>query len=546
VLKIGTKTRDALQRIDQRPHPDQWSDDELLSLPEAAALFWPDGPLTTASLHTAPRDGQLAVAKSAGAAAKTGVREAGHILMYVLFYGPDNVHATITAMRGNGGAAVRSKGPRLVGVYEDYFRRLQMLFAGRVAEETVFGSPSHGSGRTASPVIIVDVADRALHGRIAHQWKDVLALTELGRQGLTFIGATNDVRRCDPAIVGAGRLNRIINVRLPGDPDIEKMMRVRLHGDLKNEALEEMSLLAIGSSGADVGRIIKDARRQARQEERALSISDVRHAILGSEEELSKEELERAAIHEAGHIVVAVVHGGPADIHALVAGSRRSSGFVVSKDREPSAGTLDEYRLVLQGLLAGQAAEELKFGAAGSGAGGSLGSDLDQATRIAAAMVGSFGHAGPHPLLFLAERHRTDVIMNHAYLRAAVHRELAAALKEAKRILGEQHGALKEVAARLRSRGRIDGHEVDQVLADYSGNTQEETDIAGNEPVTGQAHNDRDGCRGTWRTTPAVPSPDDKRVLDESFDSGSAGVGDRIGDKLEIAVQGPFERRFDT
>jgi cell division protease FtsH len=286
-----------------------------------------------------------------------------------------------------------------------------------------------------------------------------------GRHGLIFIAATNDVRRCDPAIVRAGRLNRIINVRLPGPPDIEKMMRVRLRGDLKDEPLEEMSLLAIGSSGADVERIIKDARRQARQEERQLSITDVRHAILGSKEELSGKELERAAVHEAGHIIVAVVHGGPEDIHAVVAGARQSAGFVVSKNREPSAGTLEEYRLVLQGLLAGRAAEELELLAAGSGSGGSLGSDLDQAGRVAAALVGSFGHAGPHPLLFLAERHQTDVIMDHAYLRSAVHQELANAFDEAKRVLTRHHGALTEVAARLRARGRIDGHEVEEIIA---------------------------------------------------------------------------------
>jgi cell division protease FtsH len=300
-----------------------------------------------------------------------------------------------------------------------------------------------------------------------------------GRQGLIFIGATNDVRRCDPAIVRAGRLNRIIKVRLPGPPDIEKMMRVRLRGDLKNEALEEMSLLAIGSSGADVERIIKDARRQARQEERPLSITDVRHAILGSKEELSAEELERSAVHEAGHIIVAVVHGGPADIHAVVAGSRRSSGFVVSKNREPTAGTLDEYRLVMQGLLAGRAAEELELGAAGSGAGGSQDSDLAQATRIAAALVGSFGHVGPHPLIFLAERHQTELIMDHAYLRSAAHQELSSAFEEAKRILVLNRGALKEVAARLRSNGRVDGNEVEQVLAYYSGSDQAEPATAG-------------------------------------------------------------------
>ncbi|MBR1133284.1 AAA family ATPase [Bradyrhizobium iriomotense] len=293
--------------------------------------------------------------------------------------------------------------------------------------------------------------------------------TAKGRQKVIFIGATNDVRRCDPALVRAGRLNRIIHVRLPGPPDIEKMMRVRLRGDLADEPLEEMSLLAIGSSGADVERIVKDARRQARREQRALSVVDVRRAILGRTNELSAEELERAAFHEAGHIILEVLHGGPADIHAVVAGSRNAAGFVVSKGRKPTAGTLEEYRREMQGLLAGRAAEEIELGAAGDGSGGSEGSsDLSQATRIAAALVGSFGHAGPHPLLFLADRSRTHEIVDHAYLRAAVHQELTAAFDEAKRLLGEHRAALREVAARLRVRGRIDGYEVERIIADAS------------------------------------------------------------------------------
>ena len=53
-------------RVVQRPDPQQWTDDELMNLPEAAALFWPDGPLTVASLRTAIRDEQLAVAVIAG------------------------------------------------------------------------------------------------------------------------------------------------------------------------------------------------------------------------------------------------------------------------------------------------------------------------------------------------------------------------------------------------------------------------------------------------------------------------------------------------
>lgn len=53
-------------RVAKRSSPDDWQDFEILSLPEAAALFFPDGPLTTTSLRTAVRDRQLEVAVIAG------------------------------------------------------------------------------------------------------------------------------------------------------------------------------------------------------------------------------------------------------------------------------------------------------------------------------------------------------------------------------------------------------------------------------------------------------------------------------------------------
>lgn len=286
-----------------------------------------------------------------------------------------------------------------------------------------------------------------------------------GRQGLIFVGATNDVSRCDPAIVRSGRLNRIIKVGLPAPADIEKMMRVRLRGDLSDESLEELSLLAIGSSGADVERVIKDARRMARQEGRALSLRDLRRAVLGSDEPVSPEQLLRASVHEAGHIIVGVIHNGPQDIYAVVAGSRDNAGFVASRKSRFTAGTLEDYRRTLQELLAGRAAEELELGAAGNGAGGTQQSDLAKATSIAAAMVGSVGHGGPHPLLFIGAHYETNTILDKAYLRTAAHQELAAALEEAKRLLGLHHHALKEVARILRRRGRINGAEVAEIVA---------------------------------------------------------------------------------
>ncbi|MCJ2006262.1 hypothetical protein [Methylobacterium sp. J-092] len=53
-------------RVAARPRTEEWADDELLTLPEAAALFWPAGPITTNTLRTAERDGTLTVTKVAG------------------------------------------------------------------------------------------------------------------------------------------------------------------------------------------------------------------------------------------------------------------------------------------------------------------------------------------------------------------------------------------------------------------------------------------------------------------------------------------------
>jgi len=49
------------KRVAARPDPSQWREDELLTFHEAAALLWPDGPLTASSLRTAYRAGQLEV-----------------------------------------------------------------------------------------------------------------------------------------------------------------------------------------------------------------------------------------------------------------------------------------------------------------------------------------------------------------------------------------------------------------------------------------------------------------------------------------------------
>jgi len=53
-------------RVAERPRVEDWKEDELLTLPEAVALFWPRGPLTVTSLRTAGHEGSLEITVVAG------------------------------------------------------------------------------------------------------------------------------------------------------------------------------------------------------------------------------------------------------------------------------------------------------------------------------------------------------------------------------------------------------------------------------------------------------------------------------------------------
>ena len=63
---VGAEAVDLPPRVAMRPDPALWSGVELMMLEEAAALFWPCGPLTTTSLRTAVRDGKLEIVEIAG------------------------------------------------------------------------------------------------------------------------------------------------------------------------------------------------------------------------------------------------------------------------------------------------------------------------------------------------------------------------------------------------------------------------------------------------------------------------------------------------
>jgi hypothetical protein len=56
---MAKRNTDKLARAKARPDPAQWVDEEVMTLVEAAAVFFPQGPLTLSSLRRAAAAGLL-------------------------------------------------------------------------------------------------------------------------------------------------------------------------------------------------------------------------------------------------------------------------------------------------------------------------------------------------------------------------------------------------------------------------------------------------------------------------------------------------------
>lgn len=314
-----------------------------------------------------------------------------------------------------------------------------------------------------------------------------------GLEGVVLIGASNDIGRCDPALLRAGRLDRVVHITRPDLAELEKMFRVRLGADLHEADLVPIAELAAGMTGADVELAVKEARRLARQDGgRPLVLSDLRKALL--EDDDRPEELQwRSCIHEAAHILVDVIHFGPRNVFARTAKMAGRFGMSVRGNLDSADGTPPEYRKRLEVILAGRTAEELIFGAASHGSGGVAGSDLDIATGLACAMVGSLGLAGPTPLIYLGPARDAGAFLAFAEVRAAVDRELSEAGRSCARLLKEHRGVLEGAARRLATDGRIDGAGICELLAEQ-----------GRKPRADQASADNPGIEAQSASLPGA------------------------------------------
>jgi cell division protease FtsH len=232
---------------------------------------------------------------------------------------------------------------------------------------------------------------------------------------------------------------------------------------LKTVKLKPLALAAAGLTGADVERLIREARQKARREQRRLSYGDIQTAFTAGQAAMPPDIIWRIAIHESGH-ALAYELSGIADVQTMSIGNG-NGGFVASKrkvDRIENEAWLDQY---LTCILAGRAAEKLVFGDTVMGSGGNEVSDLARATKLATDAETACGFGKTQPLLYRSVQDQPSLLSLDRQLAGQVHARLEAAERRAMELLSNNRGALLALATRLAQAKVLDGSEVKALLS---------------------------------------------------------------------------------
>jgi len=291
------------------------------------------------------------------------------------------------------------------------------------------------------------------------------------REGVVVVGACNHPDLLDSAIKRPGRLGRHISVPSPDAPSRRSILKFHSGVTLCSADYELFDMATEGLTGADIERLVRDARRSARRQSERVNaghiISHLRPLI-----KLPEAYIRSLAVHEAGHALVSheVGYANVSDIRISrhrVQGEYQALGCVeydVDSDR-PRTSTF--FKNAIAVCLAGIAAEIEVYGSFSQGAAGDDAADLNRATELATAMEGAFGMG--HTLA--VEKFSPDAFArmrsSDPELRREIHNVLAKELERARSIIRMQRAAHEALVARLVDVDQISGAEVAAIIRNH-------------------------------------------------------------------------------
>ena len=296
-------------------------------------------------------------------------------------------------------------------------------------------------------------------------------------KGLLILAATNRPEVLDPALLRPGRFDRRIIVDRPDLKGRVEILKVHAKNVMLDETvdLEAIALATSGAVGSDLANMINEAAILAvKNGRRAVSQKDLQESVevvlVGKEKKdriLSPQERKIVSYHEVGHAFVNALQkdAEPVQKITIVPRTMGALGYVMQvPEEEKYLNTQKELEAMLVGYLGGRAAEEIVFDTVTTGAA----NDIEQATKVARAMITQYGMSQKFGLMGLASQ-ENQYLSGRAVLNCGddtateidheVMQLLHYSYEEAKRLLNEHREALDKIAGYLISRETITGKE---------------------------------------------------------------------------------------
>ncbi len=305
-------------------------------------------------------------------------------------------------------------------------------------------------------------------------------------EGVIIIAATNRPDVLDPALLRPGRFDRQVVVSNPDILGREKILKVHAK---KINMSPDVNLRTVargtpGFSGADLANLVNEAALlAARKNKRIVTYQEFEDAkdkvMMGAERRsmvMTEDEKKLTAYHEGGHALVSynmLPHYDP--IHkATIIPRGRALGMVMNlPERDKHGYSIKYLKARLAVCFGGRVAEELIFGKDNitTGAGGGNGSDINQATQLARAMVTKYGMSEEMGPVEYGENQEEVFLGRSVTQTQSVSEEIAKKIdKEIRKLVDEGYNHAKQILT-----DKIDDlHKIAKALLTYETLTGEE------------------------------------------------------------------------
>jgi len=219
------------------------------------------------------------------------------------------------------------------------------------------------------------------------------------------LAATNRGDLLDPALLRPGRFDRRVVLDMPDRVGREAILKIHARGKkfVKGINWEGVADRTVGFSGADLENMLNEAAiGAARGGKKEIESDDIEEAAtkvkLGPAKKKlqSEEDRKLTAYHEAGHGIVTHFQPkmDPVQRISIVARGMSLGHTLIPPAADRVHETKSRILQQITAMLGGRATEEVVFNEMTSGAS----NDIEQATRLARAMVVNFGMSSIGPI----------------------------------------------------------------------------------------------------------------------------------------------------